>query len=91
LPSLTFSEGIESDELTIAKRWKNVGSSSEADLFLTFRGLGVTHRNWVKVRSPGVQPTSRLYPQLRIWSCTAQTDALCQQRKSPSFVHALAL
>jgi hypothetical protein len=33
---------------------------------------------WVKLRSPGVQPASRLYPQLRTWPCTAQTDALCR-------------
>ena len=32
----------------------------------------------VKVRSPGVQPAGRLYPQLRTWPCTAQTEALCQ-------------
>ena len=33
----------------------------------------------VKVRSPGVQPAGRLYPQLRTCPCTAQTDALCQE------------
>ena len=32
------------------------------------------------VRSPALQPAGRLYPQLRTWPCTAQTDALCQQR-----------
>ena len=34
---------------------------------------------WVKLRSPGVQPASRLYPQLRTWPCAAQTDALCHE------------
>src|SRR6266404_3230649 len=34
-----------------------------------------------KVRSPGVQPAGRLYPQLRTQPCTAQTDALWQNRK----------
>ena len=38
------------------------------------------HTARVKVRSPGVQPASRLYPQLRTRPCTAQTDALCQKR-----------
>jgi hypothetical protein len=37
--------------------------------------------HWVKLRSPGVEPAGRLYPQLRTWPCTAQTDALCQKWK----------
>jgi hypothetical protein len=37
----------------------------------------------VKLRSPGVRPAGRLYPQLRTWHCTEQTDALGQERKLP--------
>src|SRR3981189_666389 len=36
----------------------------------------------VKLRSPGVQPAGRFYPQLRTWPCTAKTDALCQMGTS---------
>ena len=51
--------------------------SATAELWADVR-LGPCPKR-VKVRSPGVQPASRLYPQLRTWPCTAQTDALCQQ------------
>src|SRR3979409_1289851 len=36
------------------------------------------HIAWVKLRRPGVQLAGRLYPQLRTWPRTPQTDALCQ-------------
>ena len=35
-----------------------------------------------KVRSPSVQPASRLYPQLRTSRCTALTDAMCHMQTS---------
>ena len=59
----------------VPKGWKNINSPCYAEANSM---PGCLLR--VKLRSPGVQPGGRLYPQLRTWPYTAQIDALCQYR-----------